>query len=67
MAEKWRDATDTDAAWDTYYVAVGWWGRRAWDNFHLAHPPRLWLWRVGVTVHLRWDNRGIFLGDSIPV
>ncbi len=66
-ARTWMEVTDTDHAWETHYAAVGWWGKRTWDAGHLAHPPCLWLWRVGETVHLRWDNRTVTVGDGIPV
>lgn len=73
-AEGWRDwladaercfrACDDDSAMDRYQTAVGWWQERTWDASHLAQPPRIWLWRVGDALHIRWDNRGVTIGDS---
>lgn len=66
-ARHWQEGSgDNEDAWDTYFTATGWWSERTWDAGHLAYPPRLWLWRVAETLHLRWDNRGIVV-DDIPV
>jgi hypothetical protein len=65
-ALQWQEAQADDAAWDTYYTALGWWGDRTWDAGHLAFPPRLALWRVEETVHVRWDNRQVTV-EGTPV
>lgn len=65
-ALRWQKGDEDEVAWDAYYSAVGWWERRTWDAGHLAYPPRLWLWRVGETVYVRWDNRDVIV-DGLPV
>lgn len=65
-ALQWQEAQTDDAAWDTYYTALGWWGDRTWDAGHLTFPPRLALWRVAETLHVRWDNRQVAV-DGRPV
>lgn len=65
-ALRWQEAQEDDIAWYDYYTAVGWWGDRTWDAGHLAFPPRLALWRVEETVHVRWDNQEVTV-DGRPV
>lgn len=63
--DQWEQS-DNEAAWDIYALAIGWWSQRTWDAGHLAHPPRLWFWRVADTIHIHWDNRAVML-DGTPV
>jgi len=68
-ATQWRQERDDEDGWDnwdTYDQAVRWWSDRTWAAFHLTHPPNIYLWRVGDTVHVRWDNRAIAV-DGVPV
>src|SRR5919199_1388495 len=69
-AARWRDeqegAAAFEAAVDLVEAACGWWGGRRPGTGYLRPGPRLWCWRLGETVHLRWDNRGA-RHDGIPV
>lgn len=66
-ANRWQARSDeNEAAWDSCYAAVAWQGHRTWDAGHLAYPPRIWLWRVEDTIHIRWDNRDV-ISDGLLV
>ena len=61
----WEKHSDDDSR-EAHEIAMTWWNRRTWSAWHLNHPPNVWLWTVGDSVHIRWDNRGIH-SDGIPV
>jgi len=63
-ALRWQEVQASETAWDAYYMAAAWWGRRTWDAGHLAHPPCIALWRVEDTVHIRWDNRQVTVNGA---
>ncbi|MBC8101472.1 MAG: hypothetical protein H7Z41_02640 [Cytophagales bacterium] len=65
-ARRFQEASQDPDSDEIYDMALRWWGCRTWGACHLAHPPRLWLWRVGESVHLRWDNRDLLV-DGRPV
>ncbi|MBC8138191.1 MAG: hypothetical protein H8F28_20110 [Fibrella sp.] len=67
-ASRWRSWEEGALRWakecgdeslDIYSTGLEWWSQRRWQAWHLAHPPRLWLWRVKDMIHIRWDNRDI--------
>ncbi|MEO7719658.1 MAG: DUF5984 family protein [Capsulimonas sp.] len=62
----WREASEDDASMDIGDAAIRWWISRTWDNGHLSRPPKIWLWSIDDTVHIRWDCRNILL-DGIEV
>jgi hypothetical protein len=64
-AIRWVDDSAGDRL-DTYCMALRWWALRAFSECHLVNPPFLWFWRVGDTLFVRWDNRGLLI-DDIPV
>lgn len=72
-ASQWLDALDEhgdqaafDAAVDLVEAACGWWVERRLDTGYLRHGSRLRFWRVGDTVHLRWNDRGERL-EGLPI
>ncbi|MGO8670111.1 MAG: DUF5984 family protein [Capsulimonadaceae bacterium] len=60
------DRQDTWERFDLSEKALSWWWDRTWDAHHLSHPPRIWIWTVGETTRLRWDNReSMFEGHPV--
>jgi hypothetical protein len=37
-ATTWMESQDSDAAWDTYYMAHGWWDACKWSTMHWSEP-----------------------------
>ena len=62
----WAEAHDDEHSWDLCNAAFLWWSERKWDAGYLRHPPKIWLWVQGDTLHLRWDNRAVTL-NALPV
>ena len=79
-AEGWQRWQDAAVCWqnessdeitsevrsEVYFRAVLWWCDHQWAVHYLNAGPRIWLWRIGDAVHLRWDNRAITI-NGIPV
>lgn len=61
--EVWLEEREDREAFDLWCDAVEWWNRRELNTGYLQHAPRIWLWRVGDTVNIRWDNRGATTND----
>jgi len=56
VARTWMEE-GPEEAWDVFDLAVRWWDDRRLDSGHLRLSPQIWFWRVGDTIHVRWDNR----------
>ncbi len=65
-ARGWFDRHEGDPAWAVYHQALGWWDARRLDTGYMRDGPRVWFWRVGERLHIRWDNRAR-ARDGCPV
>ena len=68
-ADRWLEATDSDSGdlehWDAYCAGTGWYDNRRISTIPIEPPPRIWFFRVGDTILIRWDNRDT-VDDGVP-
>lgn len=70
--QEWSERVETvleaqgEEAWNLYSEAANWWDMRRLDFGYLRAGFRLWFWRAGDTIHVRWDNEDLVL-DGIVV
>ena len=60
----WIGGEEQKDRWDLIEGALGWWQDRHIDTLHLKHGPNLHFWRTDDEVHVQWETRDNYDGNT---